>query len=317
MDIFYWKNDHGNFGDDLNTWLWDWLLPGIRECSPEMLLVGVGTVLVSDLLPADRRKLVLGSGAGYNQIPDVASAAQWDIRMVRGAKTAASLGLAPELGIVDPAVVIADMPEFSAVPKRGGTIFVPHWESAVAGNWEAVCAAAGIGYVDPTGESKSVIRQLAEADLVIAESMHAAILADAFRVPWIPVVTSEGINDFKWRDWAESVDAPYVPRQLPLSSLREKRQKAAWHSRAKHTGQNDAVDPGMLKNVVRGAKSAAAPAVRVAMNSVSAMMGLTEKAAASLASVAEGDGCLSVASRLDEKKALFYEKIEAVRRDYL
>jgi succinoglycan biosynthesis protein ExoV len=27
MKPFYWESDHGNFGDDLNLWLWDFLLP--------------------------------------------------------------------------------------------------------------------------------------------------------------------------------------------------------------------------------------------------------------------------------------------------
>ncbi|RVI74215.1 polysaccharide pyruvyl transferase family protein, partial [Sinorhizobium meliloti] len=45
MKPYYWESQHGNFGDDLNLWLWDFLLPGFREVHPETLLVGVGTVL--------------------------------------------------------------------------------------------------------------------------------------------------------------------------------------------------------------------------------------------------------------------------------
>ena len=46
MQPFYWESAHGNFGDDLNLWLWDFLLPGFREVHPEVLLVGVGTCLL-------------------------------------------------------------------------------------------------------------------------------------------------------------------------------------------------------------------------------------------------------------------------------
>ena len=51
MKPYYWESQHGNFGDDLNLWLWDFLLPGLRDVHPEILLVGVGTVLNDVLLP--------------------------------------------------------------------------------------------------------------------------------------------------------------------------------------------------------------------------------------------------------------------------
>ena len=113
------------------------------------------------------------------------------------------LGLDTSLGIIDPAVMVSDMPEFQGFPKRKGAIFIPHWESAVGGIWPVVCQVAGVAYVDPCGDARTVIRAIAQSELVIAESMHAAILADAFRVPWIAVSTSRSINSFKWQDWAK------------------------------------------------------------------------------------------------------------------
>lgn len=36
MHPYYWESAHGNFGDDLNLWLWDFLLPAsgksIKTC---------------------------------------------------------------------------------------------------------------------------------------------------------------------------------------------------------------------------------------------------------------------------------------------
>ena len=113
----YWESAHGNFGDDLNLWLWDFLLPGFREVHPEMLLVGVGTVLNRALLPAKTRKLVVGSGFGYGALPDISDKDEWDIRCVRGPLTAGKLGLDADMGIIDPAVMVADMPEFQNLPK--------------------------------------------------------------------------------------------------------------------------------------------------------------------------------------------------------
>ncbi len=221
MQPFHWQSQRGNFGDDLNLWLWDFLLPGFRAVRSEVLLVGVGTVLNRALLPPGQKKLVVGSGFGYGAAPELSDKEEWDIRCVRGPLTAERLGLDERLGIVDPAVMVADMPEFQGLPKVYDAIFVPHWESTVGGIWPAVCRAAGLVYVDPCGEAKSVIAAIAGARLVVAESMHAAILADALRVPWVAVTTSRHINSFKWEDWAASLGLAYRPRRVPISSRAE------------------------------------------------------------------------------------------------
>ncbi|PLU74482.1 succinoglycan biosynthesis protein exov, partial [Sinorhizobium medicae] len=177
MKPYYWESQHGNFGDDLNLWLWDFLLPGFREIHPETLLVGVGTVLNRALLPEGTHKLVIGSGFGYGTLPDMSDRQEWDIRSVRGPLTAAKVGVAPELGVIDPAVMVADLPEFQDLGKIYKRSFVPHWESAIAGLWPAICDVVGLNYIDPRGEAKDVIRKIAQSELIVAESMHGAILA--------------------------------------------------------------------------------------------------------------------------------------------
>ena len=77
MKPFHWESTHGNFGDDLNLWLWDFLLPGLRDVHEETLLVGVGTVLNTSLLPPDGQKLVIGSGFGYGTLPDMSDRSKW------------------------------------------------------------------------------------------------------------------------------------------------------------------------------------------------------------------------------------------------
>ena len=63
-----------------------------------------------------------------------------------------------------------------------------------------------------------MVRRIAAADKVIAESMHAAIIADAFRVPWVPVALSREVSPFKWVDWTSSVNVSYSPVCLPPSN---------------------------------------------------------------------------------------------------
>ena len=314
MQPFHWESERGNFGDDLNLWLWDFLLPGFREVHADVLLVGVGTVLNSVLLPPGRRKLVAGSGFGYGAPPDFSGQAEWDIRSVRGPLTAERLGLDSGLGIVDPAVMIADMPEFRDLTKVHDAIFVPHWESAVGGIWPVVCKAAGLVCVDPCGEAKSVIRAIAQSKLVVAESMHGAILADAFRVPWVAVSTSRAINSFKWRDWAASLRLDYRPRHVPVSSRAEAIAKGArfWGvDFDTKTSPDDLNRRGFDQSLVMTRGDPPRSALRSMAKQVLAM-----PSALALWQARRAEPQLSADSVLADRKDRFRAVLSAIRRDY-
>jgi succinoglycan biosynthesis protein ExoV len=308
MKPYYWESQHGNFGDDLNLWLWDFLLPGFREVHPDVLLVGVGTVLNSALLPKEGRKLVLGSGFGYGSPPDMRDRDLWDIRCVRGPLTAEKVGVREELGIVDPAVMVADMPDFTDQPKRYKRAFVPHWESAVAGLWPAVCKAAGLDYIDPRGEAKAVIRKIAQSELIVAESMHGAILADAFRVPWVAVSTSANINSFKWRDWAATLGVEHSPRRIPISTRAEAIVKGARFWGVDYEGAAPAVAEG---NAVAVAEAPPRSGLRHAAKQALAM-----PSTLALWQASRAEPQLSSDTRLRERKARFHAVLEGVRRAY-
>ncbi|MEM6585790.1 MAG: polysaccharide pyruvyl transferase family protein, partial [Pseudomonadota bacterium] len=95
------------------------------------------------------------------------------------------------------------------------TIFVPHWEKMGDQVLLAAARSAGLEVVDPRQDPETVIQRLRSASKVIADSMHAAIIADALGVPWVPVATSRNISSFKWIDWASSLGVPYEPTLLP------------------------------------------------------------------------------------------------------
>ena len=316
MKPYYWESEHGNFGDDLNLWLWDFLLPGFRDVHPDVLLVGVGTVLNRALLPEEGRKLVLGSGFGYGSLPDMQDRSLWDIRCVRGPLTAEKVGVPVDLGVIDPAVLVADMPEFANLPKRYKQSFVPHWESAVAGLWPVICAMAGLHYIDPRGEAKDVIRQIAQSELIVAESMHGAILADAFRVPWVAVSTSDSINSFKWRDWASTVGVEHKPRRIPISTRAEAIIKGARFWGVDYDRQGVAAVAVAPERVEEGdvavAQVAHKPGLRLAAKQV-----LAAPSTLALWQASRARPQLSTDARLSERKARLYDVLEGVRRDYL
>ena len=226
MKIHLLEAVHGNFGDELNRWLWHAVLPGMWDGVGDTLFVGIGTVLDRNL-PSARTAIVFGTGAGYTAPPpDIATnPARWRIYGVRGPLTARALGLDPRLAMTDPAILLATLDQFRGLSRRG-VIFVPHWKSVRYGYWERICASLGIEFVDPCRDSKWVVGRIASAEKVIAESMHAAIIADAFRVPWIPIALSREISPFKWVDWAASLDIPYRPTCLPASNRIESLRNA-------------------------------------------------------------------------------------------
>ncbi len=227
MRIHLVEQVHGNFGDDLNQWLWHRLLADAwQDADDDVLFVGIGTILDGNL-PAARLSIVFGTGVGYTSAPPglAADSPRWRVYGVRGPLTARALKLDRKFAMTDPAILLATLPEFRGLERRG-VIFIPHWKSVRYGSWPAICAGLGIEFVDPCQDSKAVVRRIATAQKVIAESMHAAIIADAFRVPWVPVALSREVSPFKWVDWAASMDVPYSPFCLPASDRIERLRNA-------------------------------------------------------------------------------------------
>jgi succinoglycan biosynthesis protein ExoV len=98
---------------------------------------------------------------------------------------------------------------------------MPHFESAARGDWDRVCAEAGITYLDPRGDVEDLLARIRGAKLVLAEAMHAAIVADALRTPWVPLLPIHPSHRMKWSDWAASLNLNLKPTALPPSNLRE------------------------------------------------------------------------------------------------
>jgi succinoglycan biosynthesis protein ExoV len=241
----------GNFGDDLNRWLWPSLIADVLDkADDEVLFVGIGTVLDRNL-PSARVTIIFGTGTGYTPPPpDISShPSRWHIYGVRGPLTARVLNLDKRTAMTDPAILLAALPEFKGL-DRHGVIFIPHWKSARYGEWKGICKTLGIEFVDPCQDSKLVVKRIASAEKVIAESMHAAIIADAFRVPWIPVALSREISPFKWVDWASSLNVAYRPVCLPPSNAIERLRDALlmW------TVHWNAIDYPSFREVAKGAR---------------------------------------------------------------
>jgi succinoglycan biosynthesis protein ExoV len=223
MHITFYRDPHGNFGDDLNEMLWPRVLPAELWTMEDVVLVGVGSLLnaphFGKVETAGKRVFVLGTGAAYGALPE--GWRDWNILAVRGPLTAALLDR-PETAVTDGAALLATVPEAApAAPRRDSILFMPHHRTLVNSHWPEVARRAGIEYVDPRWSTDQVFEAYGRAKLVIAEAMHGAIVADTLRIPWIPLVMSPEISVFKWRDWLSSVELPYRPHFLPPSARLE------------------------------------------------------------------------------------------------
>lgn len=202
MKLYYFKDPQGNFGDDLNPWLWQQLFGNIFDHNTEDLFIGVGTLL-NHRIPKANTFTVFGSGHGYGEKPAVTP--NWKFYCVRGPLTAKTLGLDTSLGITDPASLSAQLyTPFSQ--KQFKVSFMPHCESARLGDWAQVCQQAGIHFIDPRKPFFQVFDGIRQSELLLTEAMHGAILADSFRVPWIPIKAYPHISEYKWQDWLQSVE---------------------------------------------------------------------------------------------------------------
>lgn len=247
MRLFYYHAEHGNFGDDLNGWLWQRLLPGAWDEPSDVAMLGIGTIL-GPHWPRMRKYVVMSSGIGYLPPPPGFGGDAWHVVGVRGPLSAEVLGLSPDKVMGDGALLVRLLPEYDPLPadKRHGVVFMPHHKAVTYGNWPEVCRRAGVEFLSPQNDSQQTLQRLRSARLVLADAMHAAVAADALRVPWVPVVTSNEINAFKWRDWTRSHDLPYTPTRLPPSTpyeeLRSRTASLRGENFARPASERDALE---------------------------------------------------------------------------
>ncbi|MEM6974031.1 MAG: polysaccharide pyruvyl transferase family protein [Pseudomonadota bacterium] len=315
LSLFWWRSPAGNFGDDINLWLWDRLMPGWQDWRAEGVLVGVGSLLNTDLLPRADRYLVIGAGHGYGTPPRPADhAAHWDVRAVRGPITAELMGLDPSLGVIDPAAMTARLEDFASPLRTGGTLFVPHCHSDIDPDydWPAATAEAGLRYQSPRATPHEVIRTIAGADLVVTESMHGAIIADAFRVPWVPVSLNDRFSTVKWRDWMASLEIE-PPTIIPLPQPIRRARAALRTVRARLRGEGGRPPGTATPRVLAPGTTPDDLKSRAVVHLRGAQQRLVVNA---LRAAATARPTLSRPGVTEERLDRLFEIIDAVRRDY-
>lgn len=218
MKLFFYRGRIPNFGDELNLWLLPKVFPDFFDEDPSKLFLGIGSILYNDH-PKAALKIVFGSGyGGYTTKPSLDET--WRVYCVRGPRTAAALSLSQDMGIGDGAILMNRFrtPRNKPIHKFG---FMPHWESLERGRWKEVCEATNMHFLDPSAPVEQLLNEIQECEVVVTEAMHGAIVADALRVPWIPVLPIDGAHHFKWLDWADALDIKFEPQKIKPSTTVE------------------------------------------------------------------------------------------------
>jgi succinoglycan biosynthesis protein ExoV len=217
MKLFYHQAAGGNFGDDLNGFLWPQLLGRSLDQSGDVTLVAIGSILDTRLDSISGRKIIFGTGiASQRRLPAIGK--NYDIRFVRGPVSAHAIGRdCPWISDSAIAVRLLDWPKVIPSYNVG---FMPHFITIPYLDWPKVCENLGFRYISPQLPVEQILSELRSCKSVITEAMHGAIICDAFRVPWMRVTINSwqredfDISALKWLDWGLSVKADVTPVHL-------------------------------------------------------------------------------------------------------
>lgn len=232
MNNIFWKSLKGNFGDDLNAYLWTHIWGDkFNNTSNNTDFIGIGSVLGSSFLSNEIRddSLKVVFGAGYRpsnimlQIGD-----NWDIVFLRGPLSAYALQQKGNF-ITDAAYSLSllnEYPQLLVTPKKYELSIMPYFRSVGNLDWEKIANKLGAHYISPLAEVgvEQTLIEIAQSRFLITEAMHGAIVADVLRVPWHRFIFStylfEGSNvsDFKWNDWLYSLDIGNLDKTMVVKT---------------------------------------------------------------------------------------------------
>jgi pyruvyltransferase len=197
----FWHVGRPNFGDDINPLLFARISGrrirlSRRRLGPHVL--GMGSVLRF----ANHYSVVLGSGLLRPQEHPIDARAT--IVAVRGELSLDRVPAPDGVLLGDPMVLAADL--LPAKPEKACRYgFVPHVRSV--GCWKADCRGRHL-IIDPGLDPLRVVQMIASCEVVISQSLHGLVAADALGVPnvWIAPSTRMAGGDFKFRDYFSTLD---------------------------------------------------------------------------------------------------------------
>lgn len=222
MKIIYYNSQNGNFGDDLNKWLWPKIFsPDIfKKKNNDLAFLGIGSILSKNnpfIKEANlyEKKCVFGSGVrSFNE--NIKFDDSWDLCFFRGPFSSYKISGNFNNYISDSAYFYALLKEYSSkvkTKKIHKTSIIPYFQSLDSFDWNSFCIENNYNLILPTGNNiENFVHQIAASETVLCEAMHGAIMADILRVPWKRIkyrahlYENEVVSEFKWHDWLASIN---------------------------------------------------------------------------------------------------------------
>ncbi|MDE1515565.1 polysaccharide pyruvyl transferase family protein [Vibrio sp. dsl-7] len=220
MYLEYCTTKLGNFGDDLNPWIFPKLIPNaFKNGNDKIAFLGIGTILDQrrverENLHLNQANIVFSSGAGFGKPPTLDK--KWHIYCVRGSHTAKQLKIDNTKVIADGAYLLRNIVNFKNIKKKYKVSFIPHHGSEDYTDWAKICEQCGINFISMRQSVDNILQEMLETETIITEAMHGAIVADALRVPWIPVSYSPKFMLEKWQDFAGALSIDLSVDTLPF-----------------------------------------------------------------------------------------------------
>lgn len=222
MKAYYWKPADGlNLGDWLTALLVDQLAGSVSEPKAgEPCLIACGSILHGQHLTGIPASCIHVWGSGLGDAASIPPELPLTFHAVRGPITRRNLFLPPATPIGDPGLLVPEVLDLTADLKKHGdeVLYVSHVSERTPAVPHLADAAVS-AWVPSADWALKTIGRISQAHFVLAESLHAAILAQAYGVPWAPFshrwtkLKGLGYGHFlKWADWLASLTLPPIDR---------------------------------------------------------------------------------------------------------
>jgi len=242
----YWWDGTPNFGDmigpDIVAALLGRRLP-LAEAGDAGVLLGPGSII--DYCPKFASSVVWGSGIDphYGKVPGPEVAVRY--LAVRGPLSREALGIDVEV-LGDPGLLLPKL--HPREPEPGPVSVVIHHSTTRRRLRDRLFDPYRSKHriIDPRGDWREVVDRICASRFVFCQSLHGAIIAQAYGVPWAWWRGFHGrMASFKWRDWFGSLGAE--PASFRLGDLAGAER---WSARTRlRTPDTVALEQALTENV--------------------------------------------------------------------
>lgn len=126
----------------------------------------------------------------------------YDIRLVRGPLTRAKFRLPDTVPLGDPGLLAREV--YGQFEKKFDIGFVRHYKDRTP-EPDDVLTAESKSVIEAAQPPSRVCRAIAECRSIVTSSLHGAVVADSYGIPWRRHRAPVGL-DLKWEDYRAAVD---------------------------------------------------------------------------------------------------------------